>query len=255
MVERERAIVTGLVVLLVVLTLGFYIHRDPRFPGSLDGGVLGISAAALMLVPLVYLLIKRIPPLKRAVTPAVSMRTLLAIHIYAGVLAPILGILHSGHKFQSSLGIALTAMMLIVALSGFVGRYLMVQIATGTLDQRKLLSGLRREYDRAADDLVRNPVQAATLRPLAGFFARLAAPFFVKDISGPTGPAAGGAAARALRLSESIADVEYAIKSHDVAKAAFGRWLACHIVIAIILYALLAMHVWSVWYFGIRWLA
>lgn len=253
MVERERAIVTGLVLLLVVLTLGFYIHRDPRFPGSLTGGVLGISAAALMLVPLVYLLIKRIPPLKRAVTPAVSMRTLLAIHIYAGVLAPILGILHSGHKFQSSLGIALTAMMLIVAISGFVGRYLMAQIATGTLDQRKLLSGLRREYDRAADDLVRNPVQAATLRPLAGFFTRLAAPFFVRDPSGATGPTAAGA--RALRLSESMADVEYAIKSHDVAKATFGRWLACHIVIAIVLYALLAMHVWSVWYFGIRWLA
>lgn len=253
MIERERAIVTGLIVLLVVLTLGFYVHRDPRFPGSLTGGVLGISAAALMLVPLVYLLIKRIPPLKRAVTPAVSMRTLLAIHIYAGVLAPILGILHSGHKFQSALGIALTAMMLIVALSGFVGRYLMVQIATGILEQRKLLGGLRREYDRATDDLVHNPVQAAALRPLAGFFTRLAAPFFVKDASGPAGPSA--AAARALRLSESMADVEYAIKSHDVAKAAFGRWLACHIVIAIVLYALLAMHVWSVWYFGIRWLS
>lgn len=253
MIERERAIVTGLILLLVVLTLGFYVHRDPRFPGSLTGGVLGISAAALMLVPLVYLFIKRIPFLKRAVTPAVSMRTLLAIHIYAGVLAPILGILHSGHKFQSSLGIALTTMMLIVSLSGFVGRYLMVQIATGTLEQRKLLSGLRREYDRAADDLVRNPVQAAALRPLAGFFTRLAAPFFVRESGGPTRPAA--AATRALRLSESMADVEYAIKSHDVAKAAFGRWLACHIVIAIILYALLAMHVWSVWYFGIRWLA
>ena len=51
-----------------------------------------------------------------------------------------------------------------------------------------------------------------------------------------------------------MADVEYAIKSHDIAKAAFGRWLACHIVIAIVLYALLALHIWSVWYFGIRWL-
>lgn len=252
MQERERPIVTGLVVLLVVLTLGFYIHRDPRFPGSLTGGVLGISAAALMLVPLVYLIIKRIPPLKRAVTPAVSMRTLLAIHIYAGVLAPILGILHSGHKFQSPLGIALTAMMVIVALSGFVGRSLMGQITAGARDQQQLLSGLRREYDRVADDLVQSPEQAATLRLLAGFFTRLAAPFFVRDRSGPTGPPA--AAARALRLSESMADVEYAIKSHDIAKAAFGRWLACHIVIALVLYALLALHIWSVWYFGIRWL-
>lgn len=252
MQERERPIVTGLVLLLVVLTLGFYIHRDPRFPGSLTGGVLGISAAALMLVPLIYLIIKRIPPLKRAVTPAVSMRTLLAIHIYAGVLAPILGILHSGHKFQSPLGIALTTMMVIVALSGFVGRYLMGQITAGARDQQQLLSGLRREYDRVADDLVQSPNQAATLRPLAGFFTRLAAPFFVRDRSGPAGPPS--AATRALRLSESMADLEYAIKTREVAKAAFGRWLACHIVIAIVLYALLAVHVWSVWYFGIRWL-
>ncbi len=252
MQERERPIVTGLVLLLVVLTLGFYIHRDPRFPGSLTGGVLGISAATLMLVPLVYLFIKRIPPLKRAVTPAVSMRTLLAIHIYAGVLAPILGILHSGHKFQSPLGIALTTMMVIVALSGFVGRYLMAQITAGARDQQQLLSGLRREYDRVADDLVQSPDQAATLRPLAGFFTRLAAPFFVRDRSGPSGTAP--AAVRALRLSESMADLEYAIKTREVAKAAFGRWLACHIIIAIVLYALLAVHVWSVWYFGIRWL-
>lgn len=252
MQERERPIVTGLVVLLLVLTLGFYIHRNPRFPGSLAGGVLGISAAALMLVPLLYLLVKRIPPLKRVVTPVVSMRTLLAIHIYAGVLAPILGILHSGHKFQSTLGIALTTMMVIVALSGFVGRYLMAQITAGTRDQQQLLSGLRREYDRVADDLVQSPNQAATLRPLAGFFTRLAAPFFVRDRSGPAGQPP--AAVRALRLSESMADLEYAIKTREVAKAAFGRWLACHIVIAIVLYGLLALHIWSVWYFGIRWL-
>jgi hypothetical protein len=51
-----------------------------------------------------------------------------------------------------------------------------------------------------------------------------------------------------------MADLEYAIKSHEVVKDAFGRWLACHIVIAIVLYALLAVHVWSAWYFGIRWL-
>ena len=79
------------------------------------------------------------------------------------------------------------------------------------------------------------------------------APFFVAD------PAAGagrppGVRERAIRLSESMADLEYAIKSHEVVKDAFGRWLACHIVIAIVLYALLAVHVWSAWYFGIRWL-
>ncbi|MGD9689720.1 MAG: hypothetical protein AB7K52_06055 [Phycisphaerales bacterium] len=247
MQERERAIVTGLVVLLVILVLGFYVHRDPRFPGSLTGGVLGISAAALMLVPLAYLLVKRVPLLRRWVTRGVSMRTLLAVHIYAGVLAPILGVLHSGHRFQSPLGIALTAVMLIVAISGFVGRYLMAQMSMDIRNRQQLLAGLRVAYERTAGELVKEPDKAARVKPFAGFFSRLAAPFFVRDIE-LTAPA------RAVRLSESIADVEYAIKSHELLKGTFGRWLACHIVIAIILYALLAVHIWSAWYFGIRWL-
>lgn len=250
--ERERTIITGLVILLVILTLGFYVHRDPRFPGSLAGGVLGISGAALMFVPLAYLFVKRIPFLKRHVTTAVSMRTLLAIHIYAGVLAPVLGVLHSGHKFQSSLGIALTTMMIIVALSGFIGRYLMSQISKDMREQQQILAGLRVAYERTAAELRKEPEAAGRLRPFTGFFARLTGPFFVPE---PRSSAeAPSAPARALRLSESIADVEYAIKTHEIFREAFRRWLPCHIIIAVILYTLLVLHIWSVWYFGIRWL-
>lgn len=252
MQERERAIVTGLVLLLLVLVLGFYVHRDPRFPGSLTGGVLGISAAALMLVPLAYLFVKRIPFLKKHVTRAMSMRTLLAIHIYAGVLGPILGVLHSGHRFQSPLGIALTTMMIVVALSGFVGRHLMSRLSKDMREEQQWLAGLRVAYEHTARELVKEPEAAGRLRPFAGFFSRLAAPFFVHEGASTAEPLS--APARALRLSESMADVEYAIKTHGVFKRAFGRWLACHIVIAIILYALLALHIWSGWYFGIRWL-
>lgn len=251
MQERERVIVSALFALLVVLTLGFYVHRDPRFPGSLAGGVLGVSAAALMLVPLAYLIVKRVPPLKRTVTAAVTMRTLLAVHIYAGVLAPILGVLHTGHRFQSPLGIALTLMMIIVALSGFVGRYLMGQITSGAREQQKLLAGLRGEYERAADALVQSPDQAQALRPLAGFFGRLIAPFVFRQSGSDDRPAAW----RAVRLSESMADIEYSLKTREAAKATFAKWLACHILVAIVLYALLFIHIWSAWYFGIRWLA
>jgi len=250
--ERERTIVAGMLLLLLVLALGFYVHRDPRFPGSLAGGVLGISGAALMLVPLAYLLVKRIGFLKRTVTRAASMRTLLAIHIYAGVLGPILGVVHSGHRFESPLGIALTAMMIIVAVSGFVGRYLMGRVSADMREKQKLLAGLRVAYDRTAAELVMEPGAAGHLAPFAGFFSRLAAPFFVAGSRSRPGPLA--APARALRLSESMADIEYAIKTHEFFRNVFGRWLACHIIIAVILYALLALHVWSGWYFGLRWL-
>lgn len=250
--EREQHIVTGLVVLLLVLALGLYVHRDPRFPGSLPGGVLGIAATACMLMPLAYLIVKRLPWLKRPVTRVVSMRSLLAIHIYAGVLGPILGVLHSGHKFDSPLGIALTLMMLVVALSGFMGRYLMKQLTADMRQQQQLLAGLRVAYDRVAAELAHDAGQVATLRPFAGFLSRLVAAFFVGEE--PTAPPSRSAAARALRLSASMADLEYAVKTHEVFTQAFGRWLACHIIVSLILYMLLALHIWSVWYFGIRWL-
>jgi hypothetical protein len=246
--ERERTIVTCLFVLLLVLAAGFVVHRNERFPGSLTGGILGISAAALMFVPLLYLAIKRIPLLRRWITPRAPLRTLLAIHIYAGVLAPILAILHSGHKFTSPVGIALTLMMLIVVVSGVVGRYLMGRVSEGIREKQGTLTALRKQYDALASELTLYPDAVSRVRRWSGFFMRLAAPFFV-SAAAPSDPVT-----RALSLSESIADVEYAIRTHQAARETFGRWLACHILLAIVLYMLLVLHIWSAWYFGIRWL-
>ena len=47
MKEREPLVAGGLVTLLLVLWLGFLVHRDPRFAGSAWGGVLGVSGALL----------------------------------------------------------------------------------------------------------------------------------------------------------------------------------------------------------------
>ena len=148
MKEQERVTATGLVVLLLILWLGFLIHQSPRFAGSFWGGMLAVSGTTLMLVPLGYLFIKRIKRLKQFATQYVSMRTLLAWHIYAGILGPILVLLHTGHKFESPLGIALTAMTLVVVLSGFVGRYLMQQFSQEIREKKTLLSELTAVYDR-----------------------------------------------------------------------------------------------------------
>jgi hypothetical protein len=61
------------------------------------------------------------------------------------------------------------------------------------------------------------------------------------------------ASTRAVRLTESIADLEYAIKAHETFKDWFATWLKFHIVISFILYGLLALHVWAGIYFGLRW--
>ncbi len=250
MQERQRVIVTGLIVLLLVLTLGFFVHRDPRFAGSLAGGLLGVAAAALMLVPLLYLFVKRIPWLKRRITPHVSMRTLLTIHIYTGVLAPILGVLHTGHKFQSGLGVALTLMMLTVAVSGFVGRYLLGRLSTDIRQMRADRDELLTAYGSLSYELRANPEAMALVRRGASLPGRIASLVVARD---PTDPFR--APAQALRIAESVSDLELAIRTHSSAKSLFTRWLTCHIVIAIVLYGLLFVHIWSAWYFGIRWLS
>ncbi len=63
------------------------------------------------------------------------------------------------------------------------------------------------------------------------------------------------ASVRALRLAESIANVEYAVKTHETFKRWFAAWLKFHIVISFILYGLLALHVWAGIHFGLRWFA
>jgi hypothetical protein len=251
MKERERVVISGLIVLMLLLWLGFLVHRSPQFAGSFWGGVLGVCGAVLMLVPLAYSLVKRIKWVQKRVWRWVTMRTLLAWHMYAGILGPILALLHTGHKFNSPLGIALTAMMLLVVLSGFTGRYLMTYFSHELLEKRKMLETLKAAYDETAGELARQPDQAALLGTFSGFFSRILVGFFVP--SPATGPGGLALPVRALRLADSMADLEYAIKTHETFKRWFARWLKFHIVISVILYLLLALHVWAGIHFGLRW--
>mgnify|MGYP000875004241 CR=1 FL=1 len=251
MKEGKHLIVSGLVALLLILWLGFLVHRSPRFAGSEGGHLLGIAGASLMLVPLLYMIVKRVPPLRKVVTRRVSLRTLLALHIYAGVIGPILVLLHTGHKFVSPLGIWLTAMTIIVVLSGFTGRILLRRFSQEIRERKEMLTHLELAYRETATELAAHPEQTAVLQPFSGFLTRLAAGFFLA--SGRAGAGTMSASVRALRLSESIADVEYAIKTHQTFKRWFGSWLKLHIAISFILYGLLALHVWAAIHFGLRW--
>lgn len=249
MKERERIVVSGLVLLMLLTWLGFVFHRSPRFAGSLLGGVLAITGSALMLVPLVYLFIKRFPPLKKWVTQRVPMRTLLTWHIYAGVVGPILVVLHSGHKFESALGVALTGMTLIVVVSGFIGRYLMTYFSKEIREKRKLLSGLQEEYKSMEQVLLQGPKVVEGTGRLDYFRLRL-----MDWISGDDETSQKThSALKIAKLAESIADVEYAIATHQQFKSAFKTWLKLHIVISLVLYVLMGLHVWASIHFGLRW--
>ena len=249
MKEREPLVAGGLVVLLLVLWLGFLVHSDPRFAGSAWGGVLGVAGALFMTASLLYVVVKRVRAVKTWVTARVSMRTVLSWHMYLGLVGAILGLLHTGHKFESPLGVALTTAMLVVVLSGYVGRHLMKQIALEVNEKKALLTRLELAYREAAGELSAHPEEVALLRPWAGFWGRLLASlFFPRAAPAP-------AAVRAVELAESMADLEYAIKSHETLRWWFAGWFRVHVAASVVMYLLLGLHVWAGVRYGLRWFA
>lgn len=233
--EGKRLIVDAVLAGLLLLVPAFLVHSDGRFAGSLAGFAFGSCAAALMLLLLIYPLAKYSKTANAVVTRLVSMRALLSFHVYAGVVAAFLAMLHTGHKYYSPLGIALMVSMLIVVVTGFVGRYYLPQAAAEIREQRSRLATLRSAYDRtavilSATDAVASDAAAA-----------------VNASALPNVPV--------LQLVDGISDLEYVIGSHEAVKKIFMHWIGFHIVAAIVMYALLAVHVAAVIYYGLRWLA
>ncbi len=249
--DREPLVATALVLLILVVWWGGVFHVSPRFAGSPLGGALAVSGALLMLGPLVYLVIKRVKPIKAAVTRHVSMRTLLVWHVYAGLLGPLLVLLHTGHKFESLLGMSLTALTLIVVFSGSVGRYLLRQIGDDVRRKRGLLRRLYEAYDAASERFTMEPERRGLIRPLRSALLRA----FLRKSKDTNDPGAMdvGSPVAVARLVGSIADVESAIKARETLKRWFSRWLRLHIVLAAGLYLLLVLHIWAGIHFGLRW--
>ena len=246
MKERERVVVTGVFSVLLLAWLGFLVHRSPRFPGSGVGAAFGIAGAALMLVPLVYPIVKRIPFLHARITPHASMPALLAVHTYTGIVGPVFALIHTGHKFDSMLGITLTAVMLLVVVSGFTGRYLLSYVNHEIADKLVMLQTARGDLDSAWGLLKNSPAEMRSLPKAPVLAAGLASLGFELDSSGPAG--------QVTRTAESVADLEYAIRTHELFKRWCRRWLTLHIVLSVILYGLLALHIGAGVYFGLRWL-
>lgn len=226
MPEVEKVIVGGLLSALSLVVLGFFFHVAPQFPGSLIGSLFGIAAAILFLLLLSYSVAKRQPWIKEHIKPYLPLNTLLSFHVYAGAIGAILAIIHTGHKFQSPLGIILVSLMLIVVATGFIGRYYLAQIGLELHDQQKELTILRNRYDSLA-------LAASNLENQA--------------VIDPSGISLG-------ELIGAIADLEFSISARDMLKRAFGRWIVIHITCSLAMYILLALHIWSSIYFGLRWI-
>lgn len=245
--EREGIVVAGVLSVLLLAWLGFFLHRSPRFAGSGVGAIFGITGAVLMLVPLAYPIAKRVSWLHAWITKHVSMKTLLDLHVYAGLLGPLLAIVHTGHKFDSWLGTALTAVMLTVVVSGFAVRYLLTFVTHEMKDKLALLQTARGDLDNAWGTLENSPGGMNTL-PGAPILAAAMATVGIDTRSvGPAG--------EVTRIAESVADLEYSIRLHELFKIWFGQSLKIHIALSVALYLLLALHIGAAVQYGLRWVS
>ena len=249
--ERERSVVTALLLLQLVLWLGFLVHRSPRFPGSAWGGALGVSAAILMLVPLAFVLVKRVDWLLEKTVTRLPLPKILTWHVYASILGAFLAILHSGHRFESWLGIVLTAAMLLSIFSGYVGRHFLRYVSQELKERQDTLVALRTAYDELAGCIAARPPDTPEPAPTLASSLRngLAA-----AIAGP--PKTGATTdlrLRAIEITDAIADMEYAISADDAIKRRLRVWLGVHIGMSISFYVLLALHIGAGIQYGLRW--
>jgi hypothetical protein len=135
--------------------------------------------------------------------------------------------------------------MLLVVVSGYAVRYLLTYVNQEIKDKLLLLQTARGDLDSAwgvientppeMRDLPKSPVLAAGLTSLG------------LDLS------SGGPAGDVTRIAESVADLEYAVRSHELFKRWFAWSLKLHIVLSLIFYALLGLHVWAEIHFGLSW--
>lgn len=92
-------------------------------PGGSRGLVYGVTGTAMMLLMLLYSLRKRARFLRRWG----PVRVWLDLHIYLGVMGPLLVILHTSFKVQGLVALSFWS-MIAVAASGVLGRYLYSQV-------------------------------------------------------------------------------------------------------------------------------
>jgi len=144
-------IVSGIFIVLTLSGLGGWSYYrtplrargfDPAHhllrPAGEGGQFFGIGGTILMLGTFLYVLRKK----SRRLAKMGSQKNWLEAHIFCGIVGPVLITLHTSFKFNGVISVAFWCMVLVV-LSGFVGRYLYVRVP-------KTLRGTELTYEELA---------------------------------------------------------------------------------------------------------
>jgi hypothetical protein len=236
------------------------MHRMLR-PSGPFGQSFGVFGGVLMLVPFLYMLRKRFVRW----TWAGSMRTWLEVHLFCGILGPVLITFHTSFKFNGIISAAYWAMVIVV-LSGFIGRYLYVRIPR-TIRGTEVS---RAELDGHAEELLAALTRTAGSSPWLERVRALTDPQRVTQTIGGLLFGEVGLRIRLRRLAKAIrpSDLSYAQQDRlmqltterallvrriaylQKTKTAFGLWHVFHVPLVYFLLLIACVHVGITLYLG-----
>lgn len=138
-------------------------HRLLR-PSGPAGQSFGLAGTVLMLMPFVYTARKRLRPLKSVG----KLKDWLELHLFCGIVGPVLVTFHTSFKFNGLISAAYWSMV-IVMLSGFVGRYLYVRIPRSIRGNEMTRAELDERASELHDELAEAVGSDALMDEVAAF--------------------------------------------------------------------------------------
>jgi hypothetical protein len=224
----------------------------------------GVCGVLMMFVPLVYQVRKRWKRLRRWG----SLKTWLEVHIFCGVVGPVLVTVHTAFRFNGIISVAYWSMALVV-LSGFVGRYLYVRIP-------KTIRGTELGYDEIVDQATELKTRLIEMRLPSVVFDRLDA-FERAVVPEPHGSTLAGHLSNQLRARRGLHRLERQLRAAGVeahlvgevvrlsseraallarlaylhqTKRLFGAWHVFHQPLVYVMFGIAALHVGVALYLG-----
>jgi hypothetical protein len=273
----------GFAVLAGLVAVGYKYYLLPRGlrykspqhallkPSGLWGHGVGVLATMFMLLNFIYPLRKRLSVFKGKGSIAPWLR----FHVFVGIMSPLIILFHTAFQWGNQLATSTYVSVVIVVATGLVGRYFYGWVRVDPADAaeaERLGQGLSelaqkippewRQYAETRDRPLLHIFALATngptfARSLPGLFLRM--PFEALSVHRGLRHSRrlfldrGGYRGFCTQVQE-FRRLRTKFQFHRHFKRFMSVWRSLHVVLAIVLLALIAMHVWVSLRVGFRWL-
>jgi hypothetical protein len=280
---RRALLLSGVALLIVNLVgLSYYLLeigervRHPLHPWLKPSGYVGQSAGILAFVMFMVLYLYPLRRRFRVLAFTGPLNRWLDVHIVLGLLVPLIGAVHASWRFKGMIGLGYVSMLL-VSLSGVIGRYLYTRIPRG----RSGLELTREEIERRRNGLLQQ-IASTTGIELARIESVLQAPhenrgtglgatikaMLTDDVSRwllsrrlrqewrrAAGRRGDSAAIReALRLARREVALTQQVRMLDATQRVFRLWHVAHRPFSATAFAAVLIHVIVVIGLGVTWI-